>query len=175
MKSLRANPHLLPVCAAARGLACPPSFALLLCLSLCVTHPFQTFPHSLLRCQGSCAGKNTHLRPEELLFSLQPAADAGRSRSQQSSAPGLVSTVAIVTSQVCACSPCAAPSLVGLARFSLDGSQEPCSPPPPQHPLPQCQSPEASLPCVCIRSILSFCCSYSHPPSLAPCAAPDFV
>lgn len=38
-------------------------------------------------------------------------------------------------------------------------------------PPPCSRSPTASLPCVCNRSILSFCCSFSHPPSLAPCAA----
>lgn len=55
-----------------------------------------------------------------------------------------------------------------------DSIQEPwSSPPPPRHPPPPpCRrSPTASPPCVCNRSILSFCCSFSHPPSLAPCAA----
>lgn len=41
------------------------------------------------------------------------------------------------------------------------------SPPPPTC----CCSPSASPPCVCSQSILSFCGSFSHPPSLASCAA----
>lgn len=62
--------------------------------------------------------------------------------------------------------------------FGEDGIQEPwLSPPPPRHPHPTPpypsygRSPTASPPCVCNRSILSFCRSFSHPPSLAPCAA----
>lgn len=56
-----------------------------------------------------------------------------------------------------------------------DFTQEPwLSPSPPTKaswPPPCCCSPTASPPCVCNRSILSFCGSFSHPPSLAPCAA----
>ncbi len=60
------------------------------------------------------------------------------------------------------------------AIFSKDSIQEPwSSPPPPRHPppLPAVVLPPLPPPCVCNRSILSFCCSFSHPPSLAPYAA----
>lgn len=141
----------------------------------------------LLMCRGSCPGQEKRFKSQKLLFNRKPpvvaSADAHITMFQEFSRPEFVSL--------------AQPNLfLGCRKYNFldknknwflidspeDRLQEPwSSPPPPRHPplpsllSPGCQSPKASLPCVCIRSILSFCCSYSHPPSLAPCAAPDFV